>query len=57
MNDIVKNNLCITCAPLKNTDKNGYIACKYFTRTQARECGMTVFRHCFCADCVRKDKW
>lgn len=56
MNDIVKNNLCITCALLKNTDKNGYIACKYFIRTQARECGMTVFRRCFCTDHIEREK-
>ena len=54
MNNIVKDNLCVKCALLKSTDKNGYIACPHFTRKEAKECGMTIFLHCFCTDCVKK---
>lgn len=54
MNDIIKDNLCVKCALLKSTDKNGYIACPYFTRKEAKERDMTIFLHCFCTNCVKK---
>ena len=56
MTDIMKDNLCIKCALLKKLDKNGYITFPRFTNKQARAEGMTVFLHCFCTDCVKKDK-
>ena len=56
MTDMVKDNLCVKCALLKKVDKDGYITCPCFTNKQARAEGMNVFLHCFCTDCVRKEK-
>ena len=56
MANIMNDNLCIKCALLKKVDKNGYITCPYFTNKQAHAEGMTLFLHCFCTNCVRKDK-
>lgn len=50
MEDWTKDCLCINCELLKSTDKNGYITCPHFTRKEAKECGMTVFLHCFCSE-------
>lgn len=55
MNDMVKNNLCITCALRQGVDKDGYIKCPYFpTYKKAKEADMNVFIHCFCTN--HKDK-
>ena len=56
MTDMVKDNLCVKCALLKKVDKDGYITCPCFTNKQARAEGMNIFLHCFCTDCVRKEK-
>ena len=56
MTDMVKNNLCVRCALAKKVDRDGDVTCPYFTNKQARAEGMNVFLHCFCTDCVRKEK-
>lgn len=36
MDTMIKDNLCVKCALLKSTDKNGYIACPNFTRKRQK---------------------
>lgn len=44
-------NLCITCAELRKIDKDGYITCSKFPKKKdAKQCGMTVFLHCYCSE-------
>ena len=55
MADMMKDNLCITCAKCKSIDSNGYIKCPEFpTYAEAKEAGMTVFLHCFCTKHVNR---
>lgn len=51
MNNLIKKNLCYTCAKLLGINSDGYIKCPEFTTYQAaKEEGMTVFLHCFCLE-------
>ena len=55
MADMMKDNLCITCAKCKGINSDGYIKCPEFpTYAKAKETGMTVFLHCFCTKHVNK---
>ena len=43
MADMMKDNLCITCAKCKGINSDGYIKCPEFpTYAKAKEAGMTV---------------
>lgn len=55
MTDMMKDNLCITCAKCKGINSDGYIKCPEFpTYAEAKKAGMTVFLHCFCTEHINK---